>query len=158
MTTPTPSIAWHIRLGWNRASYSAACSSPPSSNREVWWRCSTTMSELRPARRWRQADWLLLGVFAGMTLLIMARADVKRDLRTVAVGLLGGLVIEGWGTQTGLWTYYTLERPPLWIIPAWPIASLAIDRLTGFLAAPAARLGRRTTRAPPPPRSVSSPS
>jgi len=38
-------------------------------------------------------------------------------------------VIEGWGTQTSLWVYYTNERPPLWIIPAWPIASLSIDRL-----------------------------
>jgi hypothetical protein len=28
-----------------------------------------------------------------------------------------------------LWTYYTNERPPLWIIPTWPIASLSIDRL-----------------------------
>jgi hypothetical protein len=35
--------------------------------------------------------------------------------------------------QTHLWTYYTLERPPLWIIPAWPIASLSIDRLTRLL-------------------------
>jgi hypothetical protein len=62
----------------------------------------------------------LLGVFFAMSLLIMVRADVKRDLRTVAVGLMEGLVIESWGTQTGLWSYYTLERPPLWIIPAWP--------------------------------------
>ncbi len=45
------------------------------------------------------------------------------------MGLIGGLVIESWGTQTLLWSYYTAERPPLWIIPAWPIASLAIDRL-----------------------------
>jgi hypothetical protein len=49
------------------------------------------------------------------------------------VGLCGGLAIEGWGTQTHIWTYYTLERPPLWILPAWPIASLSIDRLVRFL-------------------------
>jgi hypothetical protein len=42
-------------------------------------------------------------------------------------------VIESWGTQTNLWFYYTAERPPLWIIPAWPIASLSIDRVTRFL-------------------------
>jgi hypothetical protein len=35
--------------------------------------------------------------------------------------------------QTHLWVYYTRERPPLWIIPAWPIASLSIDRLTCLL-------------------------
>jgi hypothetical protein len=43
------------------------------------------------------------------------------------------LAIESWGTQTNLWHYYTAERPPLWIIPAWPIASLSIDRITRFL-------------------------
>jgi hypothetical protein len=32
-----------------------------------------------------------------------------------------------------LWHYYTAERPPLWIIPAWPIESLSIDRITRFL-------------------------
>jgi hypothetical protein len=78
---------------------------------------------------WRQVDWLLIGIFAFMTLAIMAGADLRRDARTVLVGTIGGLVIEAWGTQTLLWTYYTAERPPLWIIPAWPIASLTIDRL-----------------------------
>jgi hypothetical protein len=48
--------------------------------------------------------------------------------------MVGGLVIEAWGTQTNLWVYYTNERPPLWIIPAWPIASLAIDRITRALS------------------------
>ncbi len=83
---------------------------------------------------WRQFDWLLLGNFLAMSLLIMANADLRRDWPVVAVGLAGGLVIESWGTQTQLWTYYTAERPPLWIIPAWPIASLSIDRLYRLLA------------------------
>jgi hypothetical protein len=74
-------------------------------------------------------DWLLVGIFLGMSFLIMAHADLRVDARIVLVGAVGGLVIESWGTQTNLWTYYTNERPPLWIIPAWPIASLAIDRL-----------------------------
>jgi len=78
---------------------------------------------------WRQMDWLLLGNFLVMSVLIMAGADLKRDVLMILIGLAGGLVIEGWGTQTRLWDYYTMERPPLWIIPAWPIASLAIDRL-----------------------------
>jgi hypothetical protein len=78
---------------------------------------------------WVQVDWLLLGIFAVMSLLIMAGADLKVDAWIVLVGLCGGLVIESWGTQTHLWTYFTLERPPLWIIPAWPIASLSITRL-----------------------------
>jgi len=78
-------------------------------------------------------DWLLLGIFIFMSLTIMARADLKVDGLIVFVGLCGGLVIESWGTQTNLWHYYTAERPPLWIIPAWPTASLSIDRITRTL-------------------------
>lgn len=82
---------------------------------------------------WLYLDWLLLGIFMVMSLLIMAGADLRVDLRIILVGLVGGLVIESWGTQTNLWHYYTAERPPLWIIPAWPIASLSIDRLVRLL-------------------------
>lgn len=82
---------------------------------------------------WAYFDWLLLGDFVVMTLLLMAGADMKRDSLIIFVGAAGGLVIESWGTQTHIWTYYTLERPPLWIIPAWPIASLAIDRIVRIL-------------------------
>ncbi|MBT3239609.1 MAG: hypothetical protein HON98_07265 [Chloroflexi bacterium] len=78
---------------------------------------------------WVQMDKLLIGIFLFMSLMIMAQADIKKDLPIILIGLAGGLVIESWGTQTELWTYYTNERPPLWIIPAWPIASLSIDRL-----------------------------
>ena len=79
---------------------------------------------------WLYMDWLLLGVFLFMSITIIARANLKTDLLIVFVGICGGLAIESWGTQTNLWHYYTAERPPLWIIPAWPIASLSIDRIT----------------------------
>ncbi len=82
---------------------------------------------------WLYMDWLLLGVFLFMSITIVARANLKTDLLIIFVGMCGGLVIESWGTQTNLWHYYTAERPPLWIIPAWPIASLSIDRITRFL-------------------------
>lgn len=82
---------------------------------------------------WLYFDWLLVGIFLVMSLLIMAGADLKADAWIVFVGFLGGLVIEGWGTQTEIWWYYTAERPPLWIIPAWPIASLSIDRIVRVL-------------------------
>lgn len=78
---------------------------------------------------WLYFDWLLVGIFLYMSVLIVLGADLRRDLLTIAVGAAGGLVIESWGTQTSIWSYYTAERPPLWIIPAWPIASLAIDRM-----------------------------
>ena len=83
----------------------------------------------RPTRRLR----LLLGIFAFMTVVLMTGADLRKDAGIIFVGLFGGLVIESWGTQTELWTYYTNERPPLWIIPAWPIASLTIDRMVRWL-------------------------
>jgi hypothetical protein len=82
---------------------------------------------------WRYIDWLLLGIFGFMSLTIISRANLKTDLLIIFVGICGGLAIESWGTQTNLWHYYTAERPPLWIIPAWPIASLSIDRVTRSL-------------------------
>jgi hypothetical protein len=82
---------------------------------------------------WLYMDWLLVGIFLFMSLTIISRADLKTDGLIVFVGIFGGLAIESWGTQTDLWHYYTAERPPLWIIPAWPIASLSIDRITRFI-------------------------
>jgi hypothetical protein len=82
---------------------------------------------------WRYIDWLLIGIFGFMSITIITRANLKTDLLIIFVGICGGLAIESWGTQTNLWFYYTDERPPLWIIPAWPIASLSIDRITRFM-------------------------
>ncbi|MBK7453959.1 MAG: hypothetical protein IPJ46_09670 [Anaerolineales bacterium] len=82
---------------------------------------------------WLYMDWLLFGIFLFMSITIVARADLRTDVLIVFVGMCGGLAIESWGTQTNLWHYYTAERPPLWIIPAWPIANLSIDRITRLL-------------------------
>jgi len=93
---------------------------------------------------WLYMDWLLLGVFLFMSITIVARANLKTDVLIVFVGICGGLAIESWGTQTNLWHYYTAERPPLWIIPAWPIASLSIDRITRLLNWAIEQVTRRT--------------
>ncbi|MFH2103517.1 MAG: hypothetical protein ABIJ39_09225 [Chloroflexota bacterium] len=95
---------------------------------------------------WLYFDWLLVGIFFFMSLTIISRADLRVDALIIFVGTLGGLAIESWGTQTNLWFYYTAERPPLWIIPAWPIASLSIDRITRLLAWGASRLAGGNTR------------
>jgi len=130
-TTPRRTLL--ALLGWNRASYflMSLFAVLVFIIIVVWWPLAVDYFATADPRYplWMQLDWLLLGVFAAMSLLIMARPDLKADARIVLIGFAGGLVIESWGTQTNLWHYYTHERPPLWIIPAWPIASLAIDRL-----------------------------
>jgi hypothetical protein len=124
-------------MGWTRSSYvlMSGFIATLTVIGVVWWPLAQAELEYIDWSRplWSQLDWLLLSIFAAMSLLIMAGADLRADALIVFVGLAGGLVIESWGTQTELWTYYTLERPPLWIIPAWPIASLSIDRLTRLL-------------------------
>jgi len=124
-------------LGWNRTSYVFMSSFALLLFiiGYVWWPLvEEYISTYNPDLPfWIQFDWLLLSIFLVMSLLLMAKADIKKDLPIIFVGFVGGLVIESWGTQTELWFYYTFERPPLWIIPAWPIASLSIDRLFRLL-------------------------
>jgi hypothetical protein len=124
-------------LGWTRSSYvlMSVFVAVVFLIVVVWWPLAEEyLAYIDPSQPlWKQLDWLLIGIFAVMSVLVMAGAELKADALVVFVGLLGGLVIESWGTQTSLWTYYTLERPPLWIIPAWPVASLAIDRLVRLL-------------------------
>jgi hypothetical protein len=101
----------------------------------IWWPLAEEVLALVDwnGAWWLYMDWLLLGIFLFMSITIIARANLKTDVLIVFVGICGGLAIESWGTQTNLWHYYTAERPPLWIIPAWPIASLSIDRITRFM-------------------------
>ena len=126
-------------LGWNRTSYAlmSAFFATLVLIVIVWWPLAEEAFGIFDPHRpwWIQFDWLLVGDFLAMSLLIMAGADLKADARIAFIGLAGGLAIESWGTQTSLWTYYTLERPPLWIIPAWPIAGLSTDRLVRVLHA-----------------------
>lgn len=125
------------QLGWNKTSYMmmSGFSLLIFLIGYIWWplleEYIATYNPNYPF--WVQFDWLLLGIFLGMSLLIMYKADLRKDIPIILVGFAGGMVIESWGTQTNLWVYYTFERPPLWIIPAWPIASLSIDRLFHFL-------------------------
>jgi len=101
----------------------------------VWWPLlDEYLSYFNPdIPLWRQIDWLLIGNFLVMSVVITLNADVKRDLPYLLIALGGGFIIEAWGTQTGLWSYYTLEKPPLWIIPAWPIAALTIKRANDLI-------------------------
>ena len=78
-------------------------------------------------------DFLLAFLWLFMTSLVSWRVSLRRDLILVCVGILGGFMIEWWGTTTELWTYFTNERPPMWIIPAWPVAALSTERLAYML-------------------------
>ena len=124
-------------MGWTRSSYAilGAFSAIVLLIVYVWWPLAQMVLAYIDWHGpwWRYMDWLLVGIFLFMSLVIMAGADLRTDALIVLVGALGGLVIEGWGTQTYLWWYFTAQRPPLWIIPAWPIASLTIDRMVRFL-------------------------
>lgn len=78
-------------------------------------------------------DYLLAGIWVFMTLLLTWRIEARADLRLIFLGLCGGAFIEWWGTSTNLWWYFTKERPPAWIVPAWPVAALTIHRLPALL-------------------------
>jgi hypothetical protein len=112
----------------------------------VWWPLADALLSTIDWRGpwWLSMDWLLLGIFLFMSLTIVARADLRTDALIILVATAGGLVIEAWGTQTNLWHYYTSERPPLWIVPAWPIATLSIDRITRLLNHATAKFGNDT--------------
>ncbi len=84
---------------------------------------------------WMWRDGLLLGTWAVMFVLLAWDIRPRRDVPLALVGFAGGLVIEWWGTTTLLWVYFTEERPPFWILPAWPTAALAIDRLARMATA-----------------------
>ncbi len=114
----------------------------------VWWPLVVEyFSQIDPNYPiWIQLDWLLIGIFAFRSLAIMAGANLSHDAYIVFIGICGGLVIESWGTQTKLWSYFTLERPPLWIIPAWPIAALTIDRMVKVVLRPMKLLSDNTIR------------
>ncbi len=110
----------------------------------VWWPLlDEYLSYFNPELPiWRQIDWLLIGNFLVMSILITLNADIREDFPYLLIALSGGYIIEAWGTQSGLWTYYTFEKPPLWIVPAWPIAALAIKRAYTLLEGQVNRLPR----------------
>lgn len=76
-----------------------------------------------------RVDWLFVIIWVLMYRLIKHKSALWRDIPLFIIGLSAGFIVEAFGTQTELWTYYTGQRPPLWIIPSWPVAGIAIDHL-----------------------------
>jgi len=90
---------------------------------------------------WMWGDKLLGFTWLLMTALLTWDIRPKRDALLILMGLAGGFVVEWWGTSTRLWDYFTAERPPVWIIPSWPVAALAIDRMGRLLTPLIPKLG-----------------
>lgn len=92
-----------------------------------------TLLSLRAGGSARASVLAEMGLFSGILLLcakvIPAGFDPRRDAELALVTGACGFVAEWWGTRLGLWGYYTGERPPLWIVPAWSVGALLVDRL-----------------------------
>jgi hypothetical protein len=74
-------------------------------------------------------DPLLWAIWFVMTILFCWRVRPLQDLKLGVIGAAGGLAIEWWGTTSRAWTYFTNERPPLFIIPAWLVAAVVVNRI-----------------------------
>ncbi len=74
-------------------------------------------------------NWFLITIWLFMTALLCWDVRPSQDVALAVVALAGGFLFEGWGTNTNLWWYFTDEKPPLFILPAWPVAALATARI-----------------------------
>lgn len=88
---------------------------------------------------------LLAALLAFVTWVVARRPRPREDLAIVLFATALGWAAETWGTRTGLWSYYTGERPPLWIVPAWSLGAVVVARVAdaiGRVSAPPAWLLR----------------
>ena len=80
--------------------------------------------------------WKLLGEIVLFSLILLATWKTvpaaprpRRDALILLLAGAAGYAAEAWGTRLGLWTYYTRELPPLWIVPAWPLGAAFVARV-----------------------------
>lgn len=96
------------------------------------WRATVAILERGGPARWRLLGEMAL--FSAILLVtwreIPATTRPRRDAWIVVLGAALGWAAEAWGTRTGVWRYYTGERPPLWIVPVWPLGALLVERLS----------------------------
>jgi len=95
--------------------------------------CTSTLASLAAGQGPRLKVIFEIVLFAFILFLtiraIPLAADPVTDCLTVLVTSFFGFLAELWGTQSGLWTYYTGEKPPYWIVPAWALGVLVVERL-----------------------------
>ncbi len=82
-----------------------------------------------------RVDWrgrldvhFFLGLLVGAAL-VLHHFDLRRAFPLYVCGMLLGGLYEYLGTAFGEWTYLTGEQPPLWIVPLWGIACVAMNNL-----------------------------
>ncbi|MBZ0269084.1 hypothetical protein K8I85_13075 [bacterium] len=72
---------------------------------------------------------VLAGLLGFVTWIIARRPRPREDAAIVLFATALGWAAEAWGTRSGLWSYYTGETPPLWIVPAWPLGAIVVSRV-----------------------------
>ncbi|MBI5650272.1 MAG: hypothetical protein HZC40_07490 [Chloroflexi bacterium] len=71
----------------------------------------------------------IAGIIVGIAL-IAYRFDLDDAFALFVCGMILGGTYEWLGTYIGEWTYITREIPPLWIIPLWGLACVAMVNLS----------------------------
>jgi hypothetical protein len=86
-----------------------------------------------------RVDWrgrldihFFLGLLVGAAL-VLYHFDLRRAFPLYVCGMLLGGLYEYLGTTFGEWAYLTGEQPPLWIVPLWGIACVAMNNLAALL-------------------------
>jgi len=69
------------------------------------------------------APWIIL-LF--VCTLVFSKSDYRIDLPVFVAAVILGYWGEWWGTTRGLWTYWDLSTPPLYLPPLWGIGVITI--------------------------------
>ncbi len=93
------------------------------------------------APRLASIDWstrldlhFFAGVFVGIVL-VFYRMDIQEAFGIYVCGMLLGGTYEWLGTWMREWSYITGEVPPVWIVPLWGLACVAMVRLARWSSA-----------------------
>ena len=80
---------------------------------------------------WRgRLDGHFLAGLVAAGVLLPYRFELRPAFLTYVCGMLLGGLYETLGTVSGEWTYITREVPPLWIVPLWGMATVAMTHLS----------------------------
>ena len=96
---------------------------------------------------WRgRLDGHFLAGLLVAAVLLRYRFELRQAFLLYLCGMLLGGLYEYLGTSMGEWVYITREVPPLWIIPLWGMAAVAMTHLSLGLRDGLIGVWRRITR------------